>query len=152
MHLLTRRANNEWYLDDIWSHNFHNAIKSRAFQKNVIYLQHQDRHNMQVVVGVMGSGSTHALSVLLTTKAFIVTITFLHPLSTCLLCLMTTPCTMLVISMIKIGETFNYLSQSTSHQTIICVMAIKLVIIPWHIEILGKRSEAIGKQVASHGK
>ncbi|KAI7876381.1 hypothetical protein K492DRAFT_151727 [Lichtheimia hyalospora FSU 10163] len=32
--------------DDIWSHNFHNAIKSRAFQKNVIYLQHQDRHNI----------------------------------------------------------------------------------------------------------
>ncbi|KAG0177887.1 hypothetical protein DFQ28_005224 [Apophysomyces sp. BC1034] len=32
--------------DDIWSHNFHNAIKSRVFQKNVIYLQHQDPHNI----------------------------------------------------------------------------------------------------------
>ncbi|ORY93269.1 hypothetical protein BCR43DRAFT_371244 [Syncephalastrum racemosum] len=32
--------------DDIWSHNFHNAVKSRAFQKGVIYLQHQDRHNI----------------------------------------------------------------------------------------------------------
>lgn len=34
------------HLDDIWSHNFHNAVKSRAFEKNVIYLQHQDHHNM----------------------------------------------------------------------------------------------------------
>ncbi|KAI8143218.1 hypothetical protein BJV82DRAFT_515177 [Fennellomyces sp. T-0311] len=32
--------------DDIWSHNFHNAIKSHAFRKDVIYLQHQDRHNI----------------------------------------------------------------------------------------------------------
>ncbi|CDH59531.1 hypothetical protein RO3G_09976 [Lichtheimia corymbifera JMRC:FSU:9682] len=32
--------------DDIWSHNFHNAVKSRAFEKNVIYLQHQDHHNI----------------------------------------------------------------------------------------------------------
>ncbi|KAI7853951.1 hypothetical protein BDC45DRAFT_441271 [Circinella umbellata] len=32
--------------DDIWSHNFHNAIKSRAFKKDIIYLQHQDRHNI----------------------------------------------------------------------------------------------------------
>ncbi|KAI9273033.1 hypothetical protein BDA99DRAFT_499848 [Phascolomyces articulosus] len=32
--------------DDIWSHNFHNAIKSRAFKENIIYLQHQDRHNI----------------------------------------------------------------------------------------------------------
>lgn len=34
------------WIDDIWSHNFHNAVKSRAFEKNVIYLQHQDHHNM----------------------------------------------------------------------------------------------------------
>lgn len=34
--------------DDIWSHNFHNAVKSRVFEKDVIYLQHQDRHNMLV--------------------------------------------------------------------------------------------------------
>ncbi|KAI7900223.1 uncharacterized protein BX663DRAFT_439783 [Cokeromyces recurvatus] len=32
--------------DDIWSHNFHNAIKSRVFKKDVIYLQHQDHHNI----------------------------------------------------------------------------------------------------------
>ncbi|KAI9475726.1 MAG: hypothetical protein EXX96DRAFT_574395 [Benjaminiella poitrasii] len=32
--------------DDIWSHNFHNAIQSRVFQKGVIYLQHQDHHNI----------------------------------------------------------------------------------------------------------
>ncbi|CAO3625119.1 unnamed protein product [Mucor fragilis] len=32
--------------DDIWSHNFHNAIKSRVFQKGVIYVQHQDHHNI----------------------------------------------------------------------------------------------------------
>ncbi|KAI9318233.1 hypothetical protein BX666DRAFT_1936370 [Dichotomocladium elegans] len=32
--------------DDIWSHNFHNAIKSHAFEENIIYLQHQDRHNI----------------------------------------------------------------------------------------------------------
>ncbi|KAI8374126.1 uncharacterized protein BYT42DRAFT_575226 [Radiomyces spectabilis] len=32
--------------DDIWSHNFHNAIKSRVFQKGIIYLQFQDRHNI----------------------------------------------------------------------------------------------------------
>ncbi|KAI9488275.1 hypothetical protein BDB00DRAFT_772861 [Zychaea mexicana] len=32
--------------DDIWSHNFHNAIKSRAFKKDIIYLQRQDRHNI----------------------------------------------------------------------------------------------------------
>ncbi|KAI8368281.1 uncharacterized protein BYT42DRAFT_503737 [Radiomyces spectabilis] len=32
--------------DDIWSHNFHNAIQSRVFEKNVIYLQHQDHHNI----------------------------------------------------------------------------------------------------------
>lgn len=33
-------------LDDIWSHNFHNAIMSRVFKKGVIYVQHQDHHNM----------------------------------------------------------------------------------------------------------
>ncbi|ORX58810.1 hypothetical protein DM01DRAFT_1333432 [Hesseltinella vesiculosa] len=32
--------------DDIWSHNFHNAIKSRVFKKNVIYLQYQAPHNI----------------------------------------------------------------------------------------------------------
>ncbi|KAI8639086.1 hypothetical protein BD408DRAFT_350644 [Parasitella parasitica] len=32
--------------DDIWSHNFHNAIKSRVFQKDTIYVQHQDHHNI----------------------------------------------------------------------------------------------------------
>ncbi|CAO3576821.1 unnamed protein product [Absidia cylindrospora] len=32
--------------DDIWSDNFHNAIKSRAFEKNVIYLQFQHPHNI----------------------------------------------------------------------------------------------------------
>ncbi|KAI8328901.1 hypothetical protein BC941DRAFT_363371 [Chlamydoabsidia padenii] len=32
--------------DDIWSHNFHNAIQSHAFEKGVIYLQHQDAHNI----------------------------------------------------------------------------------------------------------
>ncbi|GAA5816283.1 hypothetical protein MFLAVUS_009809 [Mucor flavus] len=32
--------------DDIWSHNFHNAIKSRVFEKGVIYVQHQDHHNI----------------------------------------------------------------------------------------------------------
>ncbi|KAH8553404.1 hypothetical protein BGW37DRAFT_485590 [Umbelopsis sp. PMI_123] len=32
--------------DDIWSINFHNAIKSHFFRKGVIYLQHQDRHNI----------------------------------------------------------------------------------------------------------
>ncbi|KAI8362617.1 hypothetical protein BD560DRAFT_404338 [Blakeslea trispora] len=32
--------------DDIWSHNFHNAIVSRVFKKGYIYLQHQDHHNI----------------------------------------------------------------------------------------------------------
>ncbi|CAO3599688.1 unnamed protein product [Absidia cylindrospora] len=32
--------------DDIWSHNFHNAIQSRVFEKGIIYLQHQDVHNI----------------------------------------------------------------------------------------------------------
>ncbi|KAI8090306.1 uncharacterized protein B0P05DRAFT_464027 [Gilbertella persicaria] len=32
--------------DDIWSHNFHNAIISRVFKKGYIYLQHQDHHNI----------------------------------------------------------------------------------------------------------
>ncbi|KAI9263411.1 hypothetical protein BDA99DRAFT_510131 [Phascolomyces articulosus] len=32
--------------DDIWSHNFLNAVKSRVFEKNVIYLQRQDHHNI----------------------------------------------------------------------------------------------------------
>ncbi|KAG0183391.1 hypothetical protein DFQ29_005767 [Apophysomyces sp. BC1021] len=32
--------------DDIWSHNFHKAVKSRVFKKNFIYLQHQDHHNI----------------------------------------------------------------------------------------------------------
>ncbi|KAG2220327.1 hypothetical protein INT45_004012 [Circinella minor] len=32
--------------DDIWSHNFLNAVKSRVFKKNVIYLQRQDQHNI----------------------------------------------------------------------------------------------------------
>ncbi|KAI8148635.1 hypothetical protein BJV82DRAFT_270938 [Fennellomyces sp. T-0311] len=32
--------------DDIWSHNFLNALKSRSFEKNVIYLQRQDHHNI----------------------------------------------------------------------------------------------------------
>ncbi|KAI9357115.1 hypothetical protein BD770DRAFT_322350 [Pilaira anomala] len=32
--------------DDIWSHNFHNAIKSRVFKKDIIYVQHQDHHNI----------------------------------------------------------------------------------------------------------
>lgn len=34
------------FVDDIWSHNFHNAIQSHSFEKGVIYLQHQDAHNM----------------------------------------------------------------------------------------------------------
>ncbi|ORZ24362.1 hypothetical protein BCR42DRAFT_402779 [Absidia repens] len=34
--------------DDIWSHNFHNAVQSRVFEKGIIYLQHQDVHNMQL--------------------------------------------------------------------------------------------------------
>ena len=33
-------------IDDIWSHNFHNAVISRVFKKGYIYLQHQDPHNM----------------------------------------------------------------------------------------------------------
>ncbi|KAI8329206.1 hypothetical protein BC941DRAFT_443320 [Chlamydoabsidia padenii] len=32
--------------DDIWSHNFHNAIMSKVFKKNVIYLQYQAQHNI----------------------------------------------------------------------------------------------------------
>ncbi|KAI9308153.1 hypothetical protein BJ944DRAFT_260791 [Cunninghamella echinulata] len=32
--------------DDIWSDNFHNAIKSKVFKKNVIYLQYQAPHNI----------------------------------------------------------------------------------------------------------
>jgi len=32
--------------DDIWSVNFHNAIKSHFFREGVIYLQYQDRHNI----------------------------------------------------------------------------------------------------------
>ncbi|ORZ11948.1 hypothetical protein BCR42DRAFT_420939 [Absidia repens] len=32
--------------DDIWSHNFYNAIRSKVFKKNVIYLQYQDPHNI----------------------------------------------------------------------------------------------------------
>jgi hypothetical protein len=44
--LFTNELGQTFSLDDIWSHNFHNAIKSRAFKKNVIYLQYQDPHNM----------------------------------------------------------------------------------------------------------
>ncbi|KAI7890816.1 uncharacterized protein EV154DRAFT_421350 [Mucor mucedo] len=32
--------------DDIWSHNFHNAVMSRVFEKGVIYVQHQSPHNI----------------------------------------------------------------------------------------------------------
>ncbi|RUS13839.1 hypothetical protein BC937DRAFT_94702, partial [Endogone sp. FLAS-F59071] len=32
--------------DDIWSHLFFNAVKSRSFENGTIYLQHQDYHNM----------------------------------------------------------------------------------------------------------
>lgn len=56
------------------------------------------------------------------------------------------------ILMIKIGETFNYQNQSILLQTTICIMGIKLVIILWHIEILGRKLGVIGKQVALHGK
>lgn len=137
-------------IDDIWSHNFHNAVKSRVFQKNVIYLQHQDRHNMQVVVVVVVvhmHGACYWQQ-----NHFIVTTIFLHPLWICLLCQMTTHCTMHAILMIKIGETFSYQSQSILHQTTTCIMVIKLVIILWHIEILGRKLGVIGKQVALHGK
>ncbi|KAG1119759.1 hypothetical protein G6F42_012901 [Rhizopus arrhizus] len=32
--------------DDIWSHNFINAVKSRVFEKDTIYVQYQSAHNM----------------------------------------------------------------------------------------------------------
>ncbi|GAA5810771.1 hypothetical protein MFLAVUS_004197 [Mucor flavus] len=32
--------------DDIWSHNFINAIQSKVFKKDTIYTQFQDRHNI----------------------------------------------------------------------------------------------------------
>ncbi|CAO3673366.1 unnamed protein product [Rhizopus stolonifer] len=32
--------------DDIWSHNFINAVKSRVFGKDTIYVQFQSRHNI----------------------------------------------------------------------------------------------------------
>lgn len=34
------------HLDDIWSHNFINAVKSRVFEKDTIYVQYQSAHNM----------------------------------------------------------------------------------------------------------
>ncbi|KAI8976164.1 hypothetical protein BDB01DRAFT_803495 [Pilobolus umbonatus] len=32
--------------DDIWSHNFINAVQSKVFKKDVIYIQHQAAHNI----------------------------------------------------------------------------------------------------------
>ncbi|KAK4520475.1 uncharacterized protein ATC70_007987 [Mucor velutinosus] len=32
--------------DDIWSHNFINAVKSRVFEKDTIYVQYQSAHNI----------------------------------------------------------------------------------------------------------
>jgi hypothetical protein len=37
---------NMLHLDDIWSHNFINAVKSRVFEKDTIYVQYQSAHNM----------------------------------------------------------------------------------------------------------
>lgn len=33
-------------IDDIWSHNFINAIQSKVFEKDTIYVQYQSRHDM----------------------------------------------------------------------------------------------------------